>query len=354
MLAYSHLIRETSAHAVVNEGAELARSIIGERAVGFVNAILRKYVQRTQIDWIQILNDDIEVSNKDAVRYSLPDWIFSYFSSAVPTKEKLERLLNVLNEPPKVTYLNPPGNKNQLSGYQSGDWSFYSLRNGSKLKVSQNVLNSKLIVQDEGSQLVAQATVLAEVQGSDENWLDMTAGPGGKSIFLGSVAKKRGAKLTANELHPHRGNLIASTAQRLGLEIDVTVGDALTQPWKSKFDRTLLDAPCTGLGALRRRAESRWRRNEKDLVELVDLQKKLLIKAIKVTRSGGVVAYTTCSLHPRETVEVVDFAQRIMSFTLVDATEILSWVPMQAGPFVHLWPHIHGTDGMFLAILKVD
>ena len=214
-------------------------------------------------------------------------------------------------------------------------------------------MESRLVIQDEGSQLVALALISAEIVGSDTSWLDMTAGQGGKTAFLAAAARSRKATLVANELHPHRAKLIENTLQRLDLRADVQVGDALNQAWSAQFDRVLLDAPCTGLGALRRRAESRWRKTPADLIELVDLQKKLLSKAVQAARSGGIVGYTTCSLHPRETEEVVNFIAKTHRVQILNAPMHLPGIPMEDSPFIKLWPHRHGTDGMFMALLQV-
>jgi 16S rRNA (cytosine967-C5)-methyltransferase len=112
----------------------------------------------------------------------------------------------------------------------------------------------------------------------------------------------------------------------------------------------LADVPCTGLGALRRRPESRWRRKPTDLPGLVALQRELLAAAIRAVRPGGVVAYVTCSPHPAETVEVVAGATGV---EVLSAPEFLPEVPdSSVGDFVQLWPHRHGTDAMFLALLR--
>jgi 16S rRNA (cytosine967-C5)-methyltransferase len=137
------------------------------------------------------------------------------------------------------------------------------------------------------------------------------------------------------------------------LSAEVTVGDALTENWNQQYDRVLLDAPCTGLGALRRRAESRWRKSQQDLVQLVDLQKKLLVRAVQATRPGGIIGYTTCSLHPRETVEVVEFVAKTHNIQILNAPSLLPHVPMEQSQYIKLWPHVHDTDGMFMAILQV-
>jgi 16S rRNA (cytosine967-C5)-methyltransferase len=208
-------------------------------------------------------------------------------------------------------------------------------------------------VQDEGSQLCALALAELPLTGPDERWLDLCAGPGGKAALLAALAAGRGARLTANELHPHRAELVARATE--GWDVEIVVGDSRTrQPDERGFDRVLLDAPCTGLGALRRRPESRWRRSPADLADLVTLQAELLAAALRLVRTGGLVGYATCSPHLQETRQQIE---RLLSgnpsVELVDARPAFAQVPgTDRSPMVQLWPHRQGTDAMFFAALR--
>jgi 16S rRNA (cytosine967-C5)-methyltransferase len=201
-------------------------------------------------------------------------------------------------------------------------------------------------VQDEGSQLCALALAAAPLEGRDERWMDLCAGPGGKTALLAALAAQRGATVTANELHPHRAELVRKITAPW--QVEVLLGDARElAPIDGGYDRVLLDAPCTGLGALRRRPESRWRRMPEDVAPLAELQRELLAAALRLVRPGGVVAYVTCSPHPAETTEVVagyDLADARAAFPGVDG--------LGDGSTVQLWPHRHGTDAMFCALLR--
>ena len=216
-------------------------------------------------------------------------------------------------------------------------------------------------VQDEGSQLVAVALARAAVDGRDERWLDMCAGPGGKSALLSALAAERGASVLASERQFHRAALVrrATTAASSGLT-GVVAADGTAPAWGAGvFDRVLVDAPCSGLGALRRRPESRWRRRPEDLDDLVPLQERLLRSAIDAVRPGGVVAYVTCSPVLAETSEVV---ARVLSdrddVSLEDAAPLFDGVrDLRAEEAtlpgtVQLWPHRQGTDAMFFALLR--
>jgi 16S rRNA (cytosine967-C5)-methyltransferase len=221
-------------------------------------------------------------------------------------------------------------------------------------------------VQDEGSQLVTLAFAAAPVEGKDERWLDLCAGPGGKAALLGALAAQRGARLVANEVQPHRTRLVEQALRAVppaAVEA-VRTGDGrqVGEQEPGAYDRVLLDAPCTGLGALRRRPESRWRRTPADLATLSGLQRELLASAIAAVRPGGVVAYVTCSPHLAETQLVVLDAVRAAaragtSVEVVDATPVMgqvapSWEPVAGRTDVQLWPHVHGTDAMHLTLLR--
>jgi 16S rRNA (cytosine967-C5)-methyltransferase len=216
-------------------------------------------------------------------------------------------------------------------------------------------------VQDEGSQLVALALAAAPVHpaagGSlPERWLDLCAGPGGKSGLLGAVVRQRGGTLVAVEQAPHRAELVRAAVGALGDTVEVRCGDGrdVGRDEPAGYDRVLVDAPCTGLGALRRRPESRWRRRPADVAALAPLQRGLLASGIDAVRSGGVVAYVTCSPHLAETRLVVDdLVRRRGDVEVLDARPLLPGVTDQGeGPTVQLWPHRHDTDAMFLALLR--
>ncbi|CAA9281829.1 MAG: 16S rRNA (cytosine(967)-C(5))-methyltransferase, partial [uncultured Corynebacteriales bacterium] len=199
-------------------------------------------------------------------------------------------------------------------------------------------------VQDEGSQLVALALAGAPLDGPDRHWLDLCSGPGGKAALLGSLTPGR---LLAAEVAGHRARLVA--AATVGLPVYVVGADGTLPPWRPGWaDRVLVDAPCTGLGALRRRPEARWRRTEEDLAELTVVQRALLRQGIAAARPGGVVAYVVCSPHLAETRDVV---ADVLADGTADQLDAGPYFP-QAGPAVQLWPHRHGTDAMFCALLR--
>ena len=242
-----------------------------------------------------------------------------------------------------------------------------ALSSGGDLGRLASVREGSTRVQDVGSQLVARAMAAVDLgtarrhgpgadpgTGSDsagERWLDLCAGPGGKAALLGALARQRGATLLANEPAPHRAKLVRqalSAVPRDAWEVRTGDGRDVGAEQPESFDRVLVDVPCTGLGALRRRPESRWRRTPKDLADLGPLQRELLNSALDAVKPGGVVAYVTCSPHPAETTAVVsDALRKREDLELLDAGAVLDGVSLtghlEAGHELtaQLWPHVH-------------
>ena len=191
----------------------------------------------------------------------------------------------------------------------------------------------------------------------------MCAGPGGKAALLGALAAQRGATLLANEVSHHRTKLVADSVKALPSGVvSLHTGDGrdFGEQESGSYDRILLDAPCSGLGSLRRRPESRWRKQESDVAELASLQRQLLLSALNALRSGGVVAYVTCSPHVLETSLVVkDVLRRFKQASLLNAGEVaaqLSLNPISGcqQQMLQLWPDTDGTDAMFCALIRRD
>jgi 16S rRNA (cytosine967-C5)-methyltransferase len=223
------------------------------------------------------------------------------------------------------------------------------------------VASGALRVQDEGSQLAALALSRVRPVVPGERWLDVCAGPGGKAALLGAEAARGGARLVASEISPARTELVRRAVALLGDAVVVRTTDGLElgRDPRESYDRIMLDAPCSGLGALRRRPEARWRKSEQDVVELAALQKGLLRAALAALVPGGVLAYVTCSPHPLETTQIVDAVLEGRSdVERIDTAEVLDLVstrPLDARVgrgAVQLWPHQHATDAMFIQLLR--
>jgi 16S rRNA (cytosine967-C5)-methyltransferase len=212
-------------------------------------------------------------------------------------------------------------------------------------------------VQDQGSQLAALALVAAATVQPGERWLDLCAGPGGKAALLGAEAELAGATLVANEISNHRARLVSEALADSGVKARVVNEDGRTLD-VGLFDRIMIDAPCTGLGALRRRPESRWRKSPDDLKQLNTLQSELIESGWRQLKPGGYLAYVTCSPHPAETTAILSkLLSKHKDAELVDAGAVLEsvsdeFMPNRSRKTVQLWPHTNDTDAMFISLIR--
>ncbi|SED79011.1 RsmB/NOP family class I SAM-dependent RNA methyltransferase [Streptomyces sp. TLI_105] len=352
-------------HAAVSASVELARVVLGDGRAKFVNAVLRKISQQDLDAWVEQVAPPYDEDAEDhlAVVHSHPRWVVSALWDALGGgRAGIESLLEADNERPEVTLVARPGRvtTEELAATaetEPGRWSPYALRmaEGGEPGAIEAVKEGRAGVQDEGSQLVAIALADAPLEGSDTRWLDGCAGPGGKAALLAALASERGATLLASEKQPHRARLVERALAGNPGPYQVIAADGTRPPWRpGSFDRVLMDVPCSGLGALRRRPEARWRRRPEDLDGFGPLQRALLTEALGAVRVGGVVGYATCSPHLAETRVVVDDAlKKVGGAELIDARPLLPGVPeLGDGPDVQLWPHLHGTDAMYLALLR--
>ena len=335
-------------HAAISTSVDLVRARVGVGPTGFTNAVLRKVSAHDLDDWIRRVAPD---PTKDpvgfaSIAYSHPRWVVEALDEALDTTAELPALLAADNAAPRVMLVARPGlstvEELVAAGGVRGTLSPYAVElTGGDPAAVPAVVEGRAGVQDEGSQLVALALVEADLDGRDERWLDVCAGPGGKSALLAALAARQGAHLLANELQHHRARLVARGTRTASAGLSgLVTGDGTRPPWREDtFDRVLVDAPCSGLGALRRRPESRWRRTPQDLDVLVPLQRRLLENAIASTRPGGVVVYATCSPVLAETTGVVEAVLSSRGDARLEGTR-------------QLWPHRDGTDAMFIATIR--
>lgn len=365
-------------HAAVGTTVDLVRLRIGVGASKFVNAVLRKIAARTAEQWIEIVapRADDDLTGHLALAYSHPRWIVSALRDALGADAgEIADLLAADNARPLVSLVARPGRSTleelEDAGAEPARYSPYGayLPEGDPGRVLA-VAETRAAVQDEASQLVALALTRVPLDGrEDECWLDLCAGPGGKAGLLDAIATHGdqaglesrlprpfdafpgGAHLLAADVQYHRARLVWQTTRQAA----VVTADGTEPAWRpGAFDRVMLDAPCTGLGALRRRPEARWRRESASVAELSRLQRALLGTALDAVRPGGVVAYVTCSPHLAETTVVVsDVLRRRDDVEQLDARAYLPEAGgLGDGPHAQFWPHRHGTDAMFLALLR--
>jgi 16S rRNA (cytosine967-C5)-methyltransferase len=354
--AYQLIDLRVPAHAAVDTTVALTRAIVGTGASGLVNAVLRKVAAGgDRAAWVAALepaDDDERLS----LSTDHPRWIVEAWRAALADDAEVEPALLADDAAPEVHLVARHVDRDELaaeSGGEPGPWSPYAVRlpSGDPGRLAA-VRSGAAAVQDEGSQLAALALTRAPLEGPDAAWLDMCAGPGGKAGLLAAV-RPAGVRLTAADRAPHRAELVREALAGED-DVEVRVADGTEPDWPAgSFDRVLLDAPCTGLGALRRRPEVRWRRTAEDVAPLADLQHRLLDSALASVRPGGVVAYVTCSPHTAETVDVVAAAAQRDDVEVLPVAPLFPEVPgLARGEAGQLWPHRHGTDAMFIALLR--
>ncbi len=294
--AYQLAFLDTPAHAAVSETVD----VVPGRARGLVNAILRRIAHRVRegVEWPD-----------DATRWSYPDWIVERLSADLGATVALDALAQ-MDRPATAT--------ERDDGY----------------------------VQDQASQWVS-ATVGAQ---AGERILDVCAAPGGKATALASA----GAKVVAADLQPSRVALIARNVTRLGLDHRVlpVLADGTRPPWRDGgFDRVLVDAPCSGLGVLRRRPDARWRIQADDVERLAALQRRLLSAALPLVAPGGALVYSVCTMTSAETVDIDRWLADTYPEVMADAPPGGPWQPHGRGAL--LVPQAADTDGMFVLVLRI-
>ncbi|WEK14308.1 MAG: transcription antitermination factor NusB [Candidatus Microbacterium phytovorans] len=362
------LSMRTPAHAAVNETVRQVRAAAGPSAAKFANAVLRRVSERSAEEWHTRL-DDLARSDDErlAARHSHPVWIIRAFRRALAAEGRADELVALLdadNAAPGVTMTALPGlaevpgdrTRTALSpiGFHLGGGDPGALVAAS---------HGRMRVQDEGSQLAALALTRAADVRAGERWLDLCAAPGGKTAVLAAEAVAHGATLEANEISPARAGLVRDSVAGVPLAVPVSEEDGRTRAGHGRYDRILVDAPCTGLGALRRRPEARWRKSPADVPELAALQGELLRAAVGALAPGGIVAYVTCSPHLAETAAVVAEVRRDVGDDLeeLDARAVVASLassdvdlptPADGSGRAQLWPHRHGTDAMSISLLR--
>ncbi len=331
-------------HAAIYESVELAKKVVGKSTASFVNAILRKI---DSLDFEQLSKPTQEYARL-ALEYSHPEWIVSSYFDSLKNSSDVISLLQANNNPAKPTLIAWPGLAAQGELLEAGALaiarsSVAATFDGNPGDIAA-IRERRAGVQDLGSQLVVEK--FYDQFKPNLRWLDLCAGPGGKAAYLSALLKRDGGSLLANEISNERAKLVSQVMHHG----EVNVSDGRSMPDElGKFDRILLDAPCTGIGALRRRPEVRWRRNLQDLKNLTQLQSELLESATRLLSPGGIIAYVTCSSHQAETkFQIRSFLKQHSNFTRIPIQDERADIDGD----LQLWPHRDGTDAMFLSLLR--
>jgi 16S rRNA (cytosine967-C5)-methyltransferase len=341
-----HQLKEmrVPSHAAINETVELAKRVAGKSTGGFVNALLRKIDDFSMEDLV--LPSDMQA--RLAAEYSHPEWIVSSYFDSLKNQVEVERLLRANNLPARPTLIAWPGRSTQNELVEAGA----NVIEGSVVAASYDgdpgdidaIRERRAGVQDLGSQIVVVKFLRTYQPGL--RWLDLCAGPGGKAAYLSSYINLHEGEFIANEISSERAKLVTQVVEKS----EVINHDGRNLPSEiGSFDRILIDAPCTGIGALRRRPEVRWRRTLQDLKNLTTLQSELMDAAALHLKSEGVLAYVTCSSHQAETkFQIRSFLKRNAEFTRVPIEDSRS----DEDGELQLWPHRDNCDAMFLSMLQ--
>lgn len=362
---YQLLYMRTATHAAVNETVSLARRVGVPRATGLVNAVLRKVAARSKDEWLVSLcataADETECLS---LAYAHPRWVVEALRNSLAREDRaseIEALLASQNSAARITAALLPGSAATDAQEERTPYSPIGVYLSGDPAEDSRVRNAQARIQDEGSQLAALVAAQGIPMRPGEHILDACSGPGGKTAVLAAVATTIGAHVTAYEIAPHRAELVREAVAGLSdpSVCEVVVADATEI--SGSFDRILLDAPCSGLGALRRRPEARWVKNESDLAPLHSLQSRLLDSCLGALRPGGVLTYVTCSPVMSETSDAMTNAltrhRDVVAVETAPLLERLVSTPMPSaavGTAVQLWPHRHGTDAMFIQVLQKE
>ncbi len=342
-------------YAAVNESVELAKRSGGAGWARLVNGVLRNYLRRGKVDPASI-SDPVEAL---AVQESHPEWLVRRWVARYGL-EDTRRLCQYNNRRPHVTLrvnrrkttvaelraaLQEAGIETEPSTYFED---FLKVRNAQGLTDTRAFKDGWFAIQDESTALPVR--LLAPEEG--ETVLDLCAAPGGKSAYLAELQGDRG-RVLAVDLSARRLSRVQENVRRLGLRsVQPLVADG-TQLQVRPVDKILLDAPCSGLGVLAKRADLRWKRRPEDLARAAERQRALVAHAAQLLRPGGVLVYSTCTIEPEENEQVVEEFLRTHPDFAVDA-----WAPegvdsaLRDGPYWRTLPHVHGTDGTFAVRLE--
>ena len=341
-------------HAAVSATVELARKVLGESKASFVNALLRKVSAQSLEEWLAPVHLIADAVSRLSILYSHPEWIVSAYFDLLKDFDRVESELKANNVPAIPTLVAWPGASTQAElvelGGEATIYSPYGARLAGSPGALEIIRHRRAGVQDEGSQIVAE--VFAQATKNSLSILDICAGPGGKAALLSHIADTTGRDFVANEISEPRAKLVKAVIGKY----PVWVGDAREiASHNQKFDSVLADVPCTGLGALRRRPEVRWRRTVQDLRELTQLQLEITRSAVGVINSGGIYGYATCSPHFAETLGQVKMI--LKQNPELEQIDVAPYLPAKLTGATRdnsmaLWTSVHGTDSMFLALFQ--
>jgi 16S rRNA (cytosine967-C5)-methyltransferase len=341
-------------YAAVDECVRLSKRYARKAAIGLTNAVLRDIIKKGAKGRKPSTGDPVRDL---AIEYSHPEWLVKRWLAQLGTQGAAE-LLEVDNRTAPVFVWPNPGRTNltrlfsdlEAAGFEPRHHPLVSeaVELGRPAGIFEHPLfaDGHLYLQDPGAQLVGRLLDLKPGQ----RLLDLCAAPGGKACW--AAGRHPSISVTAVDSSRNKIHLLTGNAARLGLDNILPVcGDAVDFSVRRKFDAVLVDAPCSGLGVLRRRLDLRWRIREDDIGRLAGIQSRILDNAALLVRPGGALVYSTCTLTPEENQEqVAGFLDSHRDFEIDAADRLLPPGTAQTG-MLQTWPHLQGTDGAFAARL---
>jgi 16S rRNA (cytosine967-C5)-methyltransferase len=325
-------------------------------------------LSRDERDWAEGLKAVQFEALPAAVRLSVPDWLYARLAALMSDTDLFALARGMLAPAPldiRVNTLKSSREEVLAQLHAEGmracatPYSPIGVRLEEKPALQKHplFLSGAIEVQDEGSQLLGY--LLAPKR--REMVVDFCAGAGGKTLLLGTLMHSQG-RLYAFDTSEKRLSNLKPRLARSGLsnvhpQLISSETDAKIKRLAGRIDRVLVDAPCSGLGTLRRNPDLKWRQHESDVVELSAKQTRILASSARLVKAGGRLVYATCSVLPEENRSVVEhFLAGHPEFHLLDCGQLLekAQIPLQAGAYLELFPHVHGTDGFFAAVMERD
>jgi len=358
--AYQMLFMAVPDHAACDQGVRMALRRVGRGGAAYANGVLRA-MARGRGD-LAYPDPGTDFAHYLQVKYSHPRWVVDMWIDELG-EERAESLCEADNVPRPIsircnllkTSRDELVSLLQERGFEAGISPLVPegilLSGGGSPGATQEFNAGYFAVQDQGSILVGHA-VSAQPR---MHVLDTCAAPGGKSNHLAELMHNDG-KILALDVNAGRLSLVERTARRLGNNIiEARAMDAtrVSSSINERFDRVLVDAPCTGLGTLYRRPDVRWRKSAGDVEELSKLQLDLLTEGARMLKRGGLLVYSTCTISMRENkLQVEKFLETNHGFSPLDAGSLLPG--SLNGRYLQLYPDVHGCDGIFIAVLRLN
>jgi len=362
------VLRRKSFLAYVADGEDPRKLLLAYllRVQGMSMRELDAVLSPQQKEWAQQIKAKPTDKQNPAMQADLPEWLWDSLVAQYGEEQALT-IARSMHQPASLDLrvnVVKATREDVLARFASENtevaftpYSPHGLRMAQKVTISRHPFftDGKIEVQDEGSQLLAQ--LVAPRRG--EMIADFCAGAGGKSLAIGALMRNSG-RIYAFDVSEKRLQNLGTRLKRSGLsnlhsQLISSEADPKLKRLNGKFDRVLVDAPCSGLGTLRRNPDLKWRQTPQDIIELTAKQAAILARAAKLVKAGGRLVYATCSLLQAENEDIAEaFLAAHPEYKLVNANEILAQqqIPLDTGAYLKLLPHLHQTDGFFAAVFE--